>query len=1049
MGRPSSGSLSPTQRGMWFLDTTRESSSANHIPVCLDIDGALDVPALNRALSLLAARHDVLRTSFHGADQIPTQRVNEATSLKVVVEDAALVNVDARLEEIITNPFNLAEAPLARVHLLRVSADKQVLVIVVHHIIFDGWSKGVFATELLSAYRSFREGGEPSLPAIDHGYLTFVEWQEKQLEGGRLNAKVEFWREKFSDRPQLELPRDRPKTSTPSYRAATHRLGIDSETVARVTQMAQRLRTTKFSVFLGAFKAVVARLAGQSEVLVATNVANRTRREFQSILGPLINTIVVRTRTDGDPTFEEMVTRVQGTMAELAPHQDVPIELLLEHIRPVRDPSNPGFVEALFILQNTPMPDVTLPGAIVTPRDVESGYSEFEIIFNLYEGEGGEYEVVIEYWTDLYDVASMERFGDRFARFLQVATKDPSRSITDIPLMSAPERESVLQKCQGVPLSSAPLSSAPLSSAPLDGESATLASLFAHQCEQHRNATAVAFKSESLSYGALLNRASLVAQALAGHGVGPGDFVPMLVERSIDGLVAQMGIWLAGAAFAPIDIGAPEQKREQLLTQLSPKAIVTDVAVTATCPLVPTQQSGDAKSFVPTFAEPSDPAYLIFTSGTTGTPKGVVVEHQSLTEVARSWRDEYALGEDTCLLQMGSIAADVFIGDWVKVLTVGGEMVVCPTEDRLEPGKVAQLILQNDVSVVEATPGLLIPAGQYMRNNGLHPVSLELVIFGSDYVRYDEFATFSAWLPQCRVVNGYGLTECTVETSVFEVDANGTPRTGYCPLGRPLPGATMYVLDTLGQLVPETVVGELHVGGFGVSRGYLQNEEATSAKFIVHPEFGRLFCTGDIARMQRDGNVDLLGRADDTVKIRGYRVAIGEVENTLVQLPEVFDAAVVDAKIGGQTDLWAFVVPNANTTDPEQQIKTALSRTLPAYMVPSRIVLLDALPRNANNKVQRKLLRTMKPQRSQAHATSTWTETQQKLRVIWEEVLEHDDFGIDDSFMAVGGTSAMVLRVFNEIQQAFDVPIRVVDLFNSHSIAMLAERLEALAKEER
>ncbi|MFB1482715.1 non-ribosomal peptide synthase/polyketide synthase [Corallococcus sp. RDP092CA] len=1041
--RTSAPPLSFAQQRLWFIDQLERGSPLYNMPLALSLTGNLDVDALRAGLDALMARHEALRTTFRMESGRPVQDIHAEGH--VPLETVDLTGVGARAERQAEaqrlghaetlRPFDLTHGPVIRALLLKLDAREHVLVLHLHHIVSDGWSLGILVRELTALYEAHQRGRPAELPELPVQYADFAVWQRGWLQGGVLQAQVEWWKHQLAGAPfVLDVPTDRPRTATASQRGGLVRVTLPMALSERVDALAQQEGATPFMALLAAFQAVLARVSGQDDVLVGSPIANRRHAETEGLIGFFVNMLVLRGRFGARTTFRELLAQVRATTLGAYEHQDTPFEHLVEALQPERDLGRTPLFQAMFALQNAPVPELSVPGLSVGPAHLDGDTpSQFELALDLNRTHDG-YEGRFHYAADLFDASTIERLFAHLRRLLDAVCDAPDLPLADVSLVS-PEELARLVRMGGGEL--------------VDFErDATLHGLIERQVARTPDAPAVVFGETTLTYRQLDTRANQLAWRLRSMGVGPEVRVALCLERSVEAIVALLAVLKAGGAFVPLDPGAPAARRDFVLRDCGAAVLVTTEAACgdwnpygAQEVWLDVEQPGLAALShdpLPALAGPEHLAYVIYTSGSTGAPKGVMVHHRAILNMHRAFLRVFYAGQPAG--QRVTVNAPLYfdaVMERVVQLIDGHCLYVVPDALRTEPEAMLTWLEQHRIDSLDCTPAQLKPllAAGMLERAWVPP----LVITGGDALDAESWRKLAA-TDRTRAFNGYGPTECTVGTT--GVALQGTLRTEPF-IGRPVANLTAYVLDARQRPVPIGMPGELCFAGESVTRGYLGRPDLTAERFMPDPfsaEPGaRLYRTGDKGRWRPDGTLEFMGRLDFQVKLRGYRIELGEIEATLRAHPAVRDAvALVREDAPGNARLVAYVVADGDT----DVLREHLRRHLPEYMVPAAYVTLPALPLTPNGKLDRKALPSPEVQLRAAHTyEAPATPAEVVLASLWEELLNIPVVGRNDHFFELGGHSLLATQLVSRIRERFGVDVGVRALFESPTVAALAQRL--------
>ncbi|MGW2248538.1 amino acid adenylation domain-containing protein, partial [Streptomyces hirsutus] len=924
--RPEAMPLSFAQRRLWFLQQFGAPSATYHMPLALRLSGDLDRAALSAALADVVARHESLRTVFPHTAGIPRQRVVDTAEVPVplTVRAADEAEMPALLRAAAVRAFDLTREVPLRAELFALAPDEHVLLLVMHHIVGDGWSMGPLARDLTTAYTSRRGGGAPAWPPLPVTYGDYTLWQHEVLgdehdEDSLFACQVAYWKEALAGLPeQVPLPADRPRPATMSYGGDLLELRIDAALHASLLEVARRSGATLFMVLQAALAALYTRLGAGTDIAIGSPVAGRTDEALDDLVGFFVNTLVLRTDTSGDPSFTELLGRVRETALSAYAHQDVPFEHLVEVLNPARSLSHHPLFQTGLVVQNAPGGDFDLPGLRVTGIPVLTGTARLDLTFGFAEEHGPDgapagLSGAVEYSTDLFDRATVEALAARWTRLLAAVVAAPDRPIGGIDLLSAEERRELL---------------------PAAGDAAagvSLPALFAARTAQTPDAVALVCGDVELTYRQVDVRANRFAHALRARGVGPEQVVAVALPRSVESVVAVLGTLKAGAAYLPVDPAYPAARIAFMLDDARPTVVVDDPALVAGAAGLPETDPGVA-------VDARHPAYVIYTSGSTGRPKGVVVSHAGVSGLVAAQVDRLGVAPGSRVLQFASPSFDASFWDLCGAVLTGAALVLAPSDSPLEA------LTDRRLGVTHVT----LPPSALAAVDGADLTATTLVVAGEACAP----ELVARWAAGRRMINAYGPTETTVCATMSDPLSPGP---GAPPIGRPVAGFRVYVLDERLRVVPPGVAGELYVAGAGLARGYLNRPGLTAGRFVACP-FGpagaRMYRTGDVVRRRTDGELEYVGRADDQVKVRGFRVELGEVEAALAEHPDVAQAAVLarDDRLVG----YAAARPGVAVRPAE--LAAYLRDRLPDYLVPSAFVLLEALPLTPNGKLDRAAL---------------------------------------------------------------------------------------------
>ncbi|HEY0604516.1 MAG TPA: amino acid adenylation domain-containing protein [Herpetosiphonaceae bacterium] len=921
------------QQRLWFLDQLAPGMTAYNLPSAVRLRGRLDLPALHQSLAEIIRRHEAIRTTFATVDGQLVQVVAPESEQPA---DALLPLVDLRalpaperdaevrrlaLEEA-RRPFDLAHGPLLRAGLLRVNDDEHVLLLTMHHIISDGWSLGVLVRELVALYSAFASGQESPLAPLPIQYADYAMWQREWLDGEVLEAQLEYWRQQLdpagAGTPTLDLPTDWPRPAVQSFRGARCSFTIDRSLTDALNRVSRREGATLFMTLLAAFNVLLARYTHQPEIVVGTPIANRTQDDLEGLIGFFANTLALRTDLSANPSFRELLGRVRETALGAYAHQELPFELLVEELQPQRDLSRNPLFQAMFVLQNAPTGALEAPGLVLEPLVLERDIALFDISLVMEETPAG-LRGVFEYATDLFEATTIERMIGQLQQLLAQIAADAEQRIWSLPLVTAAEQQTI------------------------DAWNATSAGfsadrcvheLFAEQAKRTPDAIAVVADNQSYTYADLDRRANWLAHYLHTLGVGPEIRVGVCMERSLDLIVALLGVLKAGGGYVPIDPGYPQERTQFILEDAAIAVVLMQsqlqdslpaLAIPVVCVDRDWAQHPDTPPEVA--VDPDNLAYIIYTSGSLGQPKGVLVTHRSLVNYTEAAHDLYGITSEDRVLQFASISFDASAEEIYPCLTRGGALVLRTDEMLATPAAFLRACDDWKISVLSLPTAYWHQIAAQLDPAVELPATLRLLIIGGERALPERLAQWQEHAgDHVRVMNTYGPTEATiVATSATVAGPEHVAIKGReVPIGRPLPNVQAHILDALLQPVPIGVAGELYIGGVGVARGYLNRPDLTATQFIPDPfsatPGSRLYRTGDLVRARADGEIEFVGRVDHQVKVRGFRIELGEIEAVLAEHEAVREAIVVardDAP--GDTRLVAYVVEEQKNKETKEQ----------------------------------------------------------------------------------------------------------------------------------
>jgi amino acid adenylation domain-containing protein len=1039
------------QQRLWFLDQLVPGTASANIDYAVRLPFRLDVGVLRRCLEELVSRHESLRTTFEESEGGPLQVIEPRLEVPIPIVDLGQLEPAAReseAERLATvearQPFDLARGPLLRVKVLRLAPERWVLLLTVHHIVADGWSMRRFFDELRTLYECFAAGRPSPLAPLPIQYGDFAVWQRTWLTGEVLDRQLGYWRGQLADLPTLDLPCDRPRPRTQSFAGKSHGFTLPADLTVGLRALGQREGATLFMTLLAGWKALLARYSGQKDLAVGSYIAGRTRPELEGLVGFFVNTLVLRTDLSGDPSFTEVLRRVREVALGAYAHQDVPFEKLVEELQPERDLSRNPLCQVAFQLFSAPSASRAQPrpsGGGPALLEVERGTASFDLCVTLAE-DGEQLAGRIEYSTDLYEPASIERLAEHYENLLAAAVADPSRPLSRLEPMSAAERQQVLF---GFNETAAVHPEVPL------------AQLFEAQVERTPEARAFEAEDGELSYRALNARANRLAHHLRALGVGPGVVVGLALPRSIELVVSLLATFKAGGVYLPLDPSYPPERlgfmaaeanaavvltRTELLGRFACPASALRLCLDQIAPALAAQPESD----VPASACLDDLGYIIFTSGSTGQPKGVAVAQRQVANRLHWMWTRYPFASDEVCCQRTALNFVDALWELLGGLLVGRPTLIVPDRVVVDPPAFVETLAAAGVTRLWVVPSLLQTLLQDDGDLARRLPRLRFWVSSGEPLEPALLLRFARAMPHAVLYNLYGTSEVWDATWYDPREQVGAPR-ARIPIGRPIANVQTYVLDEALRPLPIGVVGELWVGGTGLARGYLGPPERTAERFVTSPFCAegraRLYRTGDLARWLPDGTLEHWGRLDHQVKIRGVRVEPGEVEAALGTHPAVRMAAVVPEGSGLDRHLVAYIVAADPGRASGSELRRWLAARLPEVMVPVAVVEVEEMPQTPSGKTDRRALAARRTFRRGLDGAflAPRTPLEQVLVGIWAELLGVDRVGVHDNFFELGGHSLLATQVVSRVRSALRVEVPVRLLFEAPTVAALAEAL--------
>ncbi|MEH1860990.1 MAG: amino acid adenylation domain-containing protein [Nostoc sp.] len=1040
--------LSFAQQRLWFLDQLQPLSAFYNVPVALRLVGTLEVAALQQSLQEIIHRHEALRTNFIKVDGKPTQVIQTQANWKVSIVDFKYLSTTE--QEIATQklaqqqaiqPFNLATEPLVRATLIVLSKTEHALLVCMHHIVFDGWSVGVFVQELAALYNAYSQGQPSLLAPLPIQYADFAIWQRNWLQGDVLQSQLSYWQQQLKDAPALlSLPTDRPRPSVQTDNGAYQEFALSKELTSGLTQLSQQQGVTLFMTLLAAFDTLLYRYTGQEDILVGSPIANRDRSEIEELIGFFVNTLVMRTDLAGNPSFSELLGRVREVALSAYAHQNLPFEMLVEALQPERDLSYTPLFQVMFALQNASTSEVELTGLTVTPLITEGATAKFDLSLLMQNTATG----LVGFWeynTDLFDASTIERMTGHFVTLLEGIIANPEQQISQLPLLTAVEQQQLLVEWNNTQ-----------ADYPSDK---CIHQLFEEQVQRTPDALAVVFEDQQLTYHQLNCRANQLAHYLKSLGVGADVLVGICVERSIEMVVGLLGILKAGGAYVPLDPEYPTERLRFMLEDSQVPVLLTqqkllDRLAQHQAQLVCLDTDWQLISQLNqdnliTEAQTNNLAYVIYTSGSTGQPKGVLIAHQGLLNLVFWHNRAFNITSLDKATQLAGTAFDAAVWELWPYLTTGAGIYLVKSQLLSSLVNLRDWLISNKITISFLPTPLAqeLLSLQWPTEN----LALRCILTGGDKLHQ-----YPSDLIPFQVVNNYGPTENTVVTTSGLVVAKEQEQISPT-IGRAIANTQVYILDSNLQPVPVGVPGELHIAGVGLAKGYLNRPDLTTEKFISNPfeeaEGSKLYKTGDLARYLPDGNIEYLGRIDDQVKIRGFRIELAEIEALLGQHDDVQVCCVIAREeTPGNKRLVAYVVPQKEVTPITNELRQFLSDQLPGYMVPTAFVILEFLPLTPNGKVNRRALPAPDLQQELSDYVMPNTEVERIIAGVWQKALAIEKVGIYNNFFELGGNSLLLVKINQQLQEELGLELSIVDMFNYPTIYNLSQYLNTKSHKE-
>ncbi|MFB0846525.1 non-ribosomal peptide synthetase [Paenibacillus oleatilyticus] len=1040
-------SLTYAQKQIWFFELMNPGSTAYHIHFGLHMSGKLNVTAFLSALQGLVKRHDILRTRIQIMDGKPTQVYDPGmkveTEILCIDADRDLTEEDFVLRlsrETLLQPFDLLNGPLVRFQLAQINEQTNVLLVTIHHMIADGWSTGIMLQEVSRHYSDQLNGSQETMPELSIQYADYAAWHNNR--SGEWDVALDYWTEHLREAPALtELPLDFLRPDVQNYTGASLHFSTSPELTSRIHGYCQRNGITVFMFLLAAFNVLIMRYTEQEDLVLGIPLAGRDAPETRNLIGMFVNTIAIRTRLSGQMTFRELAAQIRDNVLAGFQNGHVPFYKLVEHLAPQRNLSHSLLFQIMFMMQDTPMPDLKIHDIDLRLLKTEYGSSQFDLSVSWKEGTGN-LEGIMEYNTTLFKRGTIQRIQQHYVTLLDQICKDPDKRIARLSLINAWEEERV--RCQG--------------KNEMELEKESLIELFERQVATTPRSLAMFNEDERLTYQELEAKANRLAHYIKNRGVCANSYVGIMLERSSDFVVAALAVLKADSVYIPLEPHAPTDRSLYMLLHSGASMLITaeacfnqrltqdlniilvdrEAEIIATGPAEPLKRE--------TSIDQKKIAAVIYTSGTTGKPKGVMLEHRGLINLVQSFIDTYQVRTNDRLLPVTSVASASFIGEIFPMLCAGGSLYLPEYRELLDMEKLCKSIRKHEITIMSSVPSFIA----FLNRQHNEVPHLRLILSGGEALHYDEFDKL---LPSKVIVNSYGLTESTVCSAYHIIRQDEICDANTLPIGKPIRHTQIYVMDRYLNCMPVGCIGEICITGVGVSPGYIHNDSLTSERFVEHPWYPgrRMLRTGDKGRWLEDGTIEYLGRMDKQFKIRGFRIEPGEIEARIRQYPGVQNVSV---QIRQWDEIGRFIVayiqPEPENSLHAASIKDWLRIRLPEYMVPSKYYLVRDFPLNMNGKTDATRLDELAIELPINSIDTKKSETvlEQKLAEIWKEILKLDQVSIEHNFFDLGGHSLLLADVFSRVKKEINPHIQLVDLFKYPSIASLAVYLSQTGKSQ-
>ncbi len=1047
--------LSFHQQRMWFIDRMQESGAAYNIPAFLRVSGKFSLASAQQALADIVERHEVLRSVYVNGESGPVQIINPPSEFVINRIDLSGLTdrekekaLEEAINEELQKPFSLHADLMLRCAFIELSASEEksdgVFVLNMHHIASDGWSLSIIIKEFVELYRGYLLGEPVFLEPLPLQYIDYANWLIGEIGEGRLQDQADYWTSKLSGLPQVHsLPLDKPRPREQSFNGAIFEFGLGKEQVSQLKKVAGDSGVTFFMALHAVFSLLLARYSNEKDIVIGVPVANRPNKSLEALVGFFVNTVVLRTDCSAGKSFPHYLQHVKEVNLEAQKNQDLPFQQLLEVINPTRSRSHSPLFQIMFSMDNNEQMDLAIPGAIIEPYEPKQMFAKLDLVLHAKEA-ADQLRLTFEYNTDIFRESTIARMADHFKNLVFSVIQQPDQDILALPLVGDREREHLVRDLnrtgEGFP------------------SDICMHELFIRSVTQFPGNIALRDEFGSMTYAELFAEAYALYQHLSDLGIHCEERVGIRLPKGRGQLVATLGIMMAGGAYLPMEVKWPADRCARICEKAQCRYIVSDSDLTqsgvtslkpgALVKGIDSKESvGVAKRFK-RLQTPETLAYVIFTSGSTGEPKGVEIEHQAVVNTLLTINQEYGINDRDSVLAVSALSFDLSVYDLFGLLAVGGTVVFPEDDKAMDPGHWLEMVEAHNVTVWDTVPvsaSLLVE--QLELQNRTATSALKQVLMSGDWIAPDLPARLWKAFPGCKTYSLGGATEGSIWSIHYPI-LQDTSRWKSVPYGKPLHGQRFFILNEAGQLVPQGIPGELHIGGRGVARGYCGDESQTAARFIWHPQLNqKLYRTGDMGRYLPDGNIEFLGRVDHQVKLRGFRIELGEIEAQLVALDEIDKAVVMIRGEGESKQIVAYLVPHDKNTDSVEfgpRLREALQSRLPDYMIPTAYIAMEALPLTANGKVDYKALPDYDFREHSSHNyVAPTNDIESKLCHIWQELLGVKQIGVLDNFFEFGAHSVLALRLASQVREVFKIELPLRTLFEKPTIREIALIIES------
>jgi amino acid adenylation domain-containing protein len=1046
--------LSSAQEQMMILYQMAPDSSAYNISAVLKLEGNLNITALKQSFLDIINRHQSLRTYFQQTKDQIIQTITPYSVLEMPVRAIPGKNLEEKQNKALKiaeadakKSFDLFKGPLLKTKLLELSNQKHILLVNMHHIISDGWSMGVLIKELGEFYTQNTTGTKANLPELTIQYSSFANWQKQQLKTPEYKKQLTYWKEKLSgELPILNLPINHPRQKNMTFNGAKHIHHIPADLAKKLQKLSQENSVSLFMSLMAIYKTMLFRYTMEENIIVGTPLASRSKKELENLIGYFVNSIVMRTSLEGEPSFTELLTRIKTTSLEAFSNQAVPFDKLVAELKPERLSNQNPIFQTMFVFQNAPLPDLELPGLKVTPLEIDKKGATFDLTLEIWHTSKG-FQCNFEYNTDLFDTDMIERMGGHFQTLLESILANPQKKISKLKMLTPAEEHQILHEFNDT-------------DAPYPKDK-TIHQLFEEQVEKTPSNIACIFEEQELTYKELNKRANKLAHSLRKKGVKPDTIVGIMVERSFEIIIGLLGILKAGGAYLPLDPEYPAKRLEYMLEDSAAKILLTQEKLSESIKelkfehdviyLDGVSELDESEENPGKVNKPEDLVYVIYTSGSTGVPKGVMIEHKSLINISIDWKTIYKLGDGKHNhLQMANYSFDVFCGDIARSILYGDCLILCKQVDILDPKKLFTLIKKYKITTAEFIPSVINNLIKFLKKEKINIKTFKNIIVGSDKWDYTDLTQIKRFMSSnnTRIFNSYGTTETTIDSTFFNCTSFINKDTKNIPIGKSFPCSKVLIVNNTHQINPINIPGEIVISGSGLARGYINNQKLTNSKFIKSTFFkSKFYKTNDFGKMSKINNIEYISRKDHQLKINGRRVDPSEIEYAILKHCTIEKCVVIKSEYKkNRYTLNAYITTLKKTPLDISSIKSTLYNYLPPHMVPYNFIQLTSFPLNKNGKVDttkiEKSRKIIPNNKNHSALIKPSSDLEKSIYSVWKKQLNIEQLSIDDNFFQIGGQSLQAIWMVNEISKIINRDLSLQSFLTNPSIKGLAKYIK-------